>query len=346
MSTGRGESCALFSSPSAAKDAALAGYPMRRRIAFGLLVALSAAIYLNNANWLAPAQTGETFLLAHRGVHQTFRRTDLTAESCTATMIQPPTHDFIENTLRSMRAAFEAGAAMVEIDIHPTSDGHFVVFHDWTLDCRTDGKGVTREHSLADLKRLDVGYGYTFDGKTFPLRGKGVGAMPTLDEVLVEFPGKGFLIHVKSKDKAEGERLAARLAQLPPKTRASLAIYGDTAPVEEVRRRLPDLRVGSSGALKNCLLGYIAVGWSEYVPAACRARVMLVPANIAPWLWGWPDRFMARMKTARTTVFVLGDHDGSFSTGIDTTEELARLPKPFDGGIWTNRIEVLGPLLR
>ncbi len=72
-----------------------------------------------------------------------------------------------------MHAAFDAGADIVEFDVHPTTDGHFAVFHDWTLDCRTDGKGVTREHTLAELKKLDAGYGYTADGgKTYPLRGK------------------------------------------------------------------------------------------------------------------------------------------------------------------------------
>ena len=37
-----------------------------------------------------------------------------------------------------MRAAFAAGADIVELDIHPTTDGQFAVFHDWTLDCRTE----------------------------------------------------------------------------------------------------------------------------------------------------------------------------------------------------------------
>jgi glycerophosphoryl diester phosphodiesterase len=70
-----------------------------------------------------------------------------------------------------MRAAFNAGADVVEIDVHPTNDGHFAVIHDWTLDCRTNGRGVTRKHSLAELKTLDAGYGYTADGgKTFPFR--------------------------------------------------------------------------------------------------------------------------------------------------------------------------------
>ena len=115
-------------------------------------------------------------LLAHRGLAQTFTREDLERDTCTATRINPPEHAFIENTLPSMEAAFAAGADVVEFDVHPTTDGQFAVFHDWTLDCRTEGNGKTRDHAMADLKRLDVGYGYTADGgKTFPLRGKGVG---------------------------------------------------------------------------------------------------------------------------------------------------------------------------
>ena len=117
---------------------------------------------------------------------------------------RPAEHRFLENTLAAFSAAFAAGADIVEFDVHPTTDGAFVVFHDWTLDCRTDGHGGTREHSLAELKALDVGYGYTADGgKTFPFRGAGVGLMPTLDEVLAAFPGRRFLINVKSDDPSE-----------------------------------------------------------------------------------------------------------------------------------------------
>ncbi|MFX8106630.1 hypothetical protein ABTK92_20190, partial [Acinetobacter baumannii] len=83
------------------------------------------------------------------------------------------------------------------------------------------------EHTLSDLKRLDIGYDYTADGgKTFPLRGKGVGLMPTLDEVLTAFPDRRFLIHIKSNDPAEADRLAARLKQLPPDRLKMLMVYG------------------------------------------------------------------------------------------------------------------------
>ncbi|MFZ5693798.1 MAG: glycerophosphodiester phosphodiesterase family protein [Pseudomonadota bacterium] len=320
---------------------------MRLRTVLIAIVVIATAVYLFNASWLAPAQSGQPVLLAHRGVHQTFHREGLKTDSCTATMIYPPAHEFIENTLPSMRAAFDAGADIVEFDIHPTTDGHFAVFHDWTLDCRTEGKGVTRTHSLSDLKALDVGYGYSADGgRTYPLRGKGIGLMPTLDDVLTTFPDRRFFIHIKSRDKSEGEKLAAKLRQLNPEQRARLTVYGASEPVEEVKRQLPDLLVGASGALKSCLLGYVATGWFGHVPEACRGRVMLVPLNIAPWLWGWPNRFMARMKSANTAVFILGDYDGgNFSTGVDSAAELNRLPKSHAFGIWTNRIESIAPLL-
>ena len=64
-----------------------------------------------------------------------------------------------------------------------------VAFHDWTVDCRTQGHGSVRKLSLAELKKLDAGYGYTPDGgKTHPLRGKGIGGIPTVEEVLREVP--------------------------------------------------------------------------------------------------------------------------------------------------------------
>src|SRR5690606_9734583 len=105
-------------------------------------------------------------------------------------------HPFLENTIPSMEAAFEAGADLVELDIQLTKDGEFAVFHDWTLECRTEGKGVIRDHTMQVLKQLDIGYGYTADnGETYPFRGKGTGLMPTLDEVLSQFPEQSLLLH-------------------------------------------------------------------------------------------------------------------------------------------------------
>jgi glycerophosphoryl diester phosphodiesterase len=312
-----------------------------------LAAVFGSGVFLANTNLLAPAMQGRPTLLAHRGVHQTFASEGLENDTCTASRIRPPEHDFIENSIPSMTAAFAAGADIVEFDVHPTTDGQFAVFHDWSVDCRTNGKGVTREKTLAELKALDIGYGYTADGgQTFPLRGKGAGLLPSLDDVLAAFPGKRFLIHIKSRDGDEGRKLAARLAALPAEARARLTIYGHDTPLAALRGVLPDIRVASRGALVQCLSRYLGLGWSSYVPAACRNTLVLLPMNYAGLMWGWPGRFLARMRENGSEVLLLGAYEGGdFTTGIDTATEVARLPDDYSGGIWTTRIQAIAPLI-
>lgn len=88
---------------------------------------------------------------------QTFHMEGITNDTCTAERIYPPEHPYLENTIASMQSAFDRGADVVELDIQPTKDGQFAVFHNWTLGCRTNGEGVTRDFSLAHLQKLDIG---------------------------------------------------------------------------------------------------------------------------------------------------------------------------------------------
>lgn len=321
-----------------------------KKILYALLAAtvvLAAFVYLNNSLLFAEARQKRPVLLAHRGMAQSFSRDGLENDTCTATRIFPPEHAYLENTIASMQAAFDAGADIVEFDVQPTTDGAFAVFHDWTVDCRTEGKGVTREHSLAQLKALDVGYGYTADGgKTFPFRGKGVGLMPSLDEVLTAFPDKRFLINIKSNDVTEGNLLAERLARLPPGQRALLMVYGAHRPIAALHARLPEIPVGSKRTMKSCIIRYFAVGWTGYVPESCREGIMLVPLNVAPWMWGWPSRYLERMEKANVNVFVAGPYEGGASGGVNDLELLAQLPEDYAGGIWTDRIERIAPAVR
>jgi glycerophosphoryl diester phosphodiesterase len=292
-----------------------------RRVLFvvgGCVLALVAFMFLNNTNLFARRPPAEPVLLAHRGLAQRFDPTDLQGDTCTAERMLPTDHDYLENTIPSMKAAFAVGADVVEIDVHPTKDGQFAVFHDWTLDCRTEGHGVTREHSMADLKTLDVGYGYTADGgKTFPFRGKGEGMMPSLDEVFATFPDRDFLINVKGNDPGEGRLLAAKLAALPADHRDRLMVYGGDVPMTVLRKLVPGLRTLSKASIKDCLLRYLLYGWTGYVPTACRYALIIVPINATPFLWGWPDRFLHRMETVGSRVFVQGDYDGGWSSGVE-----------------------------
>jgi glycerophosphoryl diester phosphodiesterase len=53
------------------------------------------------------------------------------------------------------------------------------------------------------------------------------------------------------------------------------------------------------------------------------------------------------MARADSIVIVVGPYQGGeFSRGIDSEDEFKRLPVGFAGGLWTNRIDRLGPLVR
>lgn len=307
-------------------------------------VVLLAFIYLNNTSIFVKSHDLKPFLLAHRGLAQTFSMEGITGETNTAGRIYPPEHPFLENTIPSMAAAFQAGAKMVEFDVQMTKDLQLAVFHDPILDYRTNGKGSIRDYTMGELKKFDIGYGYTADaGKTYPFRGKGVGLMPTLEEVLARFPEGSFLIHIKSNDLFEGLLLARYLQKLPQTRLNQLAAYGGDAPITTLKAVIPGLRVMSKATMKKALLSYMLVGWTGYVPASMKNVYFHLPEKYARFLWGWPHRFTQRMQDAGS-IFVLVAGDGEWSEGFDTVESLKQLPKNYTGGIWTNRIDRIGPL--
>lgn len=316
-----------------------------KRLGIFLLI-LIAFMYVNNSSVLTNDREDDApELLAHRGLAQTFPMEGITGDTCTAERIYEPEHEYLENTIPSIEAAFKAGADIVELDVQLTKDGKFAVFHDWTLECRTDGKGVTRDHTMDELKQLDLGYGYTADdGKTYPFRGKGVGLMPSLAEVLTYFPDKQFLIHVKSNDSKEGLELAKLLNTLPKNLSSQLAVYGGDEPIAALQNEAPGLRVMSKANMKSCLIPYLAAGWTGYIPEACHNTQLLIPEKIAPFLWGFPEKFVNRMEASDTRV-VLVAGDGGWSEGFDKEQDVERLPENYHGAIWTNRIDVLAPMI-
>ena len=325
---------------------------MRKKLLVGVAASLGALTLCcagAHASWpVGPAADASLQVLAHRGVHQQFDRTGLTRDTCTAAQALPSGHTLIENTLPSMQAAFAAGATVVELDIHPTTDDQLAVFHDWTVDCRTDGTGPIRDFSMDALRALDVGHGYTTDGgATFPLRGTAVGQMPELSEVFEAFPQGRFLINVKSDDRREIDLLHALFTERPQWRAQVWGLYGSPDPVAYAASKWPDMRVFSKATLKACLLDYLKWGWSGRVPVACEHTAVTVPINVAPLLWGWPHRFTDRMRSVDTHVVLLGpvSLDDVGSTGVDTPLLAADVPDGFHGYVWTNRVEAIGPAL-
>lgn len=81
-----------------------------------------------------------------------------------------------ENTMASFRRAVELGATFIETDLRLSHDAKFVAMHDATLDRTSNGRGLVRDFTLAQLRELDAGswYGQEFAGER----------IPTLEEVL------------------------------------------------------------------------------------------------------------------------------------------------------------------
>ena len=68
---------------------------------------------------------------------------------------------------------------------------------------------------------------------------------------------------------------------------------------------------------------------------------------MAPWLWGWPGLFMHRMQDAGGSTILMGRFLGTeISPGLDTLEDFARVPADFDGGIWTNNVDLINSALK
>jgi glycerophosphoryl diester phosphodiesterase len=62
-------------------------------------------------------------------------------------------------------------------------------------------------------------------------------------------------------------------------------------------------------------------------------------------MWGWPYRFLERLKSANTEFFLVRG-DNKFSEGFDDVADLKDLPSNYNGGIWTNRIDRIGPFFK
>jgi glycerophosphoryl diester phosphodiesterase len=114
-----------------------------------------------------------------------------------------------ENTLAAFRTAVaQFRTAMIETDVQATRDGVLVVTHDPTLERTSDGQGRVADLGWAEIARLDAGYRFTRDGRTFPFRGTGV-RYSRLEDLLTEFPALHFNVELKPESAGAVDSFAA-----------------------------------------------------------------------------------------------------------------------------------------
>lgn len=104
-------------------------------------------------------------------------------------------YNHAENTMDAFRAAIQAGADMIETDVHLTRDGVLVLIHDDKVDRTTDGHGLVAEMTFEELRRLNAGSLYN------PAQ------IPTLEELLQELSGQAVLLNLEVKEYANDGNL-------------------------------------------------------------------------------------------------------------------------------------------
>ena len=142
-----------------------------------------------------------------------------------------------ENTLAGFAAAVRLGVDSIEVDVHVTADDRLVVIHDEEVDRTTDGSGLVRAATLAELKKLDAGSWFAdeFAGER----------IPTLEEVMEIAAGKVSLaVEVKNPRETTG-RLNGRLVPLARSYPGYVIVHSfDADYIPTFRVACPDVDTG------------------------------------------------------------------------------------------------------
>jgi len=152
--------------------------------------------------------------------------------------------EFPENTVPAFESAIFQSAEIIELDVYKTIDGHWVCFHDKTLDRTTNAEVVfgaaglkIEERTLMELRRLDAG---VWKGERF------VGVrIPTLEEALEAIlPSATPLIERKGGD---AESLATFLKARGELDQVIVQAF-DWAFLEDFRGHAPTATLGALGS--------------------------------------------------------------------------------------------------
>lgn len=302
------------------------------------------ALTFVNASWLADMPKGPLRLIANGGISQQYTAAGATSP-CPAQAIQPPIHDFLADTVRSVQIARRMGADLVTLDVARTADNALVVYPDATLDCRSNGKGAVSAQPLAAVQALDPGYGYTADGgKTFPLRGDARNRIPRLEEVIESDPrARNFYRFVADDAEAAKALVAAFKAMGRDPVAAGDGFSGGPAAVAVIRAAWPGAWAYDPAQAAACASSYRMTGWTSMLPAACKGGTMLAPLDATFTLWGWPNLTINRMTAGGGQVVATLTSAGA---GLRHARDLRSIPITFRGYVMVDDYWTVGPALR
>jgi glycerophosphoryl diester phosphodiesterase len=227
-----------------------------------------------------------------------------------------PDLEGLENTMQAFRHAVDLGYGYLETDVHVTSDGVLLAFHDSVLDRVTDATGRIAESSYAEVQRALIG---------------NAERVPTLAELFDAFPDARFNIDVKA---------AGAVAPL--------------AAFLEERRAWDRVCVGSFSGRRLRLFRRLTRG--RVVTSASPGEVAayrLLPSPVARLLTrGRPRALQVPHKAGRFTIVTPGLVRRAHRAGlhvhvwtIDDPDEMRVLLNRGVDGVITDRTDVLKDVL-
>ncbi len=223
-----------------------------------------------------------------------------------------------ENTLHAFTEAVALGYRYLETDVHATSDGVLIAFHDSKLDRVTDRRGRISQIPYAQIREARI---------------HGLDHIPTLAELFTAFPEARFNIDAKSGTSID--LLARTIDEHEAQERVCVSSFG-AGRLHRLRTLLgPGVASAASplGIAVNRFFPWLTVALNTAAP------VLQVPV----------DR---RLLGLRLEVLTDGLIDAVHSAGkrvhvwtIDEPEEIERLIDAGVDGIFTDRLDVLKDIL-
>lgn len=227
----------------------------------------------------------------------------------------------------AFQGAVDLGYRYLETDLHATSDGVLVLFHDDTLNRTTDRSGKVRKRTFVDLSQFDAAY--RFDPiHHFPHRGTGV-RVPTLEELVQTFPSA--MLTLDLKQSGIEKLLADAVHRLNLWDRVIVGSFSD-ARIRKFRK-LTGRRVATSSGPRETL---------RAMASARAGRPVSVPADAlqVPETYG-------RIRVV-TPALVQAAHEGGKQVHVWTVNEaddMKRLLGMGVDGLITDRPETLKEVL-
>lgn len=149
--------------------------------------------------------------------------------------------------------------------------------------------------------------------------------------------------------RAKGAEQAAQLlAALPPAgAEDKQGLIGDDAAVAAFKKARPKAWAFSIPQARACASDYRLSGLWGGIPASCAQGTMLLAVDeLGYTLWGWPNRFLARTGAAGLKVVVSEGVEGDRIIGLTDVNRYGDIANSFNGYIWIDNIEELGPALK